>query len=168
MTLQHEPFEIVAEGWLARIFQHEYDHLDGVLYVDRLEHRTPKAGGKGGPQERVGHAGTDAGCRESTTSTAQPGTQPADTRQLTAPPSQVMARMTAAVTAAAATTTMNGARRRAVPAATTSAGTLASIDDPSPDAEGLGSTTGREQRDGEQVGDPRRASASPARAAGTR
>ena len=23
-------------GWEARIFQHEYDHLDGVLYVDRL------------------------------------------------------------------------------------------------------------------------------------
>ena len=22
--------------WEARIFQHEYDHLDGVLYMDRL------------------------------------------------------------------------------------------------------------------------------------
>jgi peptide deformylase len=22
-------------GWLARIFQHEIDHLDGVLYTDR-------------------------------------------------------------------------------------------------------------------------------------
>lgn len=30
-------FEILAEGWLARIFQHEYDHLDGVLYMDRLD-----------------------------------------------------------------------------------------------------------------------------------
>ncbi len=29
-------YEIVTEGWLARIFQHEYDHLDGVLYADRL------------------------------------------------------------------------------------------------------------------------------------
>lgn len=28
--------EVRAEGWLARIFQHEYDHLDGVLYLDRL------------------------------------------------------------------------------------------------------------------------------------
>lgn len=27
---------IEADGWLARIFQHEYDHLNGVLYVDRL------------------------------------------------------------------------------------------------------------------------------------
>lgn len=24
-----------AEGWLARIFQHEIDHLDGVLYTDK-------------------------------------------------------------------------------------------------------------------------------------
>ncbi|MFJ4073844.1 peptide deformylase [Curtobacterium sp. NPDC089991] len=33
-----EPFEIRADGWLARIFQHEYDHLDGWLYADRLVH----------------------------------------------------------------------------------------------------------------------------------
>lgn len=31
-------FEVRASGWLARIFQHEYDHLDGVLYADRLAH----------------------------------------------------------------------------------------------------------------------------------
>jgi peptide deformylase len=37
------PFEIVADGWLARIFQHEYDHLDGILYADRLEHVHAKA-----------------------------------------------------------------------------------------------------------------------------
>ena len=29
--------EVRARGWLARIFQHEYDHLQGTLYVDRLE-----------------------------------------------------------------------------------------------------------------------------------
>jgi peptide deformylase len=34
--LDGTPFEITASGWLARIFQHEYDHLDGVLYIDRL------------------------------------------------------------------------------------------------------------------------------------
>jgi peptide deformylase len=28
---------INAEGWLARIFQHEIDHLNGVLFVDRAE-----------------------------------------------------------------------------------------------------------------------------------
>ncbi len=37
------PFEITAEGWLARIFQHEYVHLDGILYADRLEHSYDKA-----------------------------------------------------------------------------------------------------------------------------
>lgn len=32
-----KPLKIEAEGWLARIFQHEIDHLDGVLYIDRAE-----------------------------------------------------------------------------------------------------------------------------------
>ena len=31
-----EKIKIAAEGWLARIFQHEIDHLDGVLYIDKL------------------------------------------------------------------------------------------------------------------------------------
>lgn len=26
-----------AEGWLARIFQHEIDHLDGILFTDKAE-----------------------------------------------------------------------------------------------------------------------------------
>lgn len=29
--------KIKASGWLARIFQHELDHLNGVLFVDRAE-----------------------------------------------------------------------------------------------------------------------------------
>ena len=41
--LDQKPYEIEATGWLARIFQHEYDHLNGVLYVDRLEHVHSKA-----------------------------------------------------------------------------------------------------------------------------
>jgi peptide deformylase len=36
-------YEIEASGWLARIFQHEYDHLDGILYADRLEHSHAKS-----------------------------------------------------------------------------------------------------------------------------
>jgi peptide deformylase len=35
--LDGEPFELEATGWFARILQHENDHLDGVLYVDRLD-----------------------------------------------------------------------------------------------------------------------------------
>jgi len=30
-----KPMKIKAEGWLARIFQHEIDHLNGVLFPDR-------------------------------------------------------------------------------------------------------------------------------------
>lgn len=30
------PRELVLEGFLATVFQHEFDHLDGVLYIDRL------------------------------------------------------------------------------------------------------------------------------------
>ena len=31
--LEGRRFELEADGWLARILQHEYDHLQGVLYV---------------------------------------------------------------------------------------------------------------------------------------
>jgi len=36
MDLNGKHFTIESTGWLARIFQHEYDHLDGILYADRL------------------------------------------------------------------------------------------------------------------------------------
>ncbi len=35
-----EPRTIEAAGWYARILQHEIDHLDGTVYVDRMEPRT--------------------------------------------------------------------------------------------------------------------------------
>ena len=31
-----EPFSIEAEDWMARAICHELDHLDGVLFTDRL------------------------------------------------------------------------------------------------------------------------------------
>ncbi|GJT55093.1 peptide deformylase 1A, chloroplastic-like protein [Tanacetum coccineum] len=55
-----QPIKVDASGWLARILQHECDHLDVVLYVDKMEKRTfrtvryhnmPLA--KGWPQQRV-------------------------------------------------------------------------------------------------------------------
>jgi peptide deformylase len=30
-----EPVDFVAEGFTARVIQHEHDHLEGVLIVDR-------------------------------------------------------------------------------------------------------------------------------------
>jgi peptide deformylase len=31
------PVKIKATGWLARIFQHEIDHLNGILFIDRAK-----------------------------------------------------------------------------------------------------------------------------------
>jgi len=31
------PFALDAEGLLARVIQHEMDHLNGILFIDRLE-----------------------------------------------------------------------------------------------------------------------------------
>ena len=35
-----EEVTIVAHGWYARILQHEIDHLNGTLYIDRMNTRT--------------------------------------------------------------------------------------------------------------------------------
>ena len=35
-----QPVKIKANGWLARIFQHEIDHLEGILFTDRAESLT--------------------------------------------------------------------------------------------------------------------------------
>ena len=36
LDLDGNPVDIDVTGWRARIMQHEFDHLNGVLYVDRL------------------------------------------------------------------------------------------------------------------------------------
>jgi peptide deformylase len=35
-----EPVSIDATGWYARILQHEIDHLNGILYIDRMNPRS--------------------------------------------------------------------------------------------------------------------------------
>ena len=35
-----EPQRVQASGWFARILQHEIDHLNGKLYIDRMETRS--------------------------------------------------------------------------------------------------------------------------------
>jgi peptide deformylase len=35
-----QPRRIEAQGWYARILQHEIDHLNGRLYIDRMEPRS--------------------------------------------------------------------------------------------------------------------------------
>ncbi len=36
VDLDQKPVSFEATGWFARIFQHEFDHLDGKLYVNKL------------------------------------------------------------------------------------------------------------------------------------
>jgi peptide deformylase len=38
-----DPLELPGEGLLARIFQHETDHLEGTLFIDRLDEEGRKA-----------------------------------------------------------------------------------------------------------------------------
>ena len=38
--LEGQPVSIRARGLTARVFQHEMDHLDGVLFIDRLDPMT--------------------------------------------------------------------------------------------------------------------------------
>ena len=38
-----DPLDVIGEGLLARIFQHETDHLHGMLYIDRLDDEGRKA-----------------------------------------------------------------------------------------------------------------------------
>ncbi len=40
IDLDNRHVRIKAEGMLARVLQHEIDHLDGILFVDRVEDRT--------------------------------------------------------------------------------------------------------------------------------
>ena len=34
-TRRGQPIKIKAKGWLARIFQHEIDHINGIIFTDR-------------------------------------------------------------------------------------------------------------------------------------
>ena len=37
LTLEGELREVEFDGFPARIFQHEFDHLEGLVYIDRLD-----------------------------------------------------------------------------------------------------------------------------------
>ena len=55
------PMKINASGWLARIFQHEIDHLEGICYIDRATEiykpsENPEEGSEEEPAESTGPA----------------------------------------------------------------------------------------------------------------
>ena len=37
LDINGKPLELVGEKFLANVFQHEIDHLDGILYIDRMD-----------------------------------------------------------------------------------------------------------------------------------
>jgi len=39
LNQEGEKFQVKAEGLPARVFQHEIDHLDGILFIDRISFR---------------------------------------------------------------------------------------------------------------------------------
>lgn len=37
MNIEGKPFRVTAEGFLARIFQHEIDHTNGIVFIDHIK-----------------------------------------------------------------------------------------------------------------------------------
>ena len=48
---------IEVTGWRARILQHEFDHLDGILYVDRLDEEDGRVAAKIAKKRKWGKPG---------------------------------------------------------------------------------------------------------------
>jgi peptide deformylase len=40
LNLEGKPIEFRCGGLLARVVQHEYDHLQGILFIDRMDKKT--------------------------------------------------------------------------------------------------------------------------------
>jgi peptide deformylase len=40
IDLNNRPIRFKARGWGARVLQHEIDHLDGILFLDRVEDKS--------------------------------------------------------------------------------------------------------------------------------
>jgi len=36
-NLKGRPFSLTVDGYLARVIQHEFDHLNGILFIDRID-----------------------------------------------------------------------------------------------------------------------------------
>ena len=53
-NMHGEPVEVEGSEMLARCIQHETDHLDGVLFLDRLDPGDPQGRDEGDPPGRRG------------------------------------------------------------------------------------------------------------------
>ncbi|KRE43409.1 peptide deformylase [Knoellia sp. Soil729] len=57
LDIDGNEIEYTATGWFARMFQHEYDHLNGFLYVDRLQGKWARKAKKAVRANDWGHPG---------------------------------------------------------------------------------------------------------------
>jgi peptide deformylase len=57
VDLDGNPVEVSGHGFLARCLQHESDHLDGTIYVERLVGRHSRAARKALKQHGWGEPG---------------------------------------------------------------------------------------------------------------
>ena len=57
VDLEGAPVRIDVDGWRARIMQHEFDHLDGVMYIDRISDSDWKTAQKIAKKRRWGVPG---------------------------------------------------------------------------------------------------------------
>lgn len=55
--LEGHAVRIEVTGWRARILQHEFDHLDGILYVDRLDDEDARVAAKIAKKRKWGRPG---------------------------------------------------------------------------------------------------------------
>ena len=73
-----------ATGWFARMLQHEYDHLNGFLYVDRLSGKWARKARKAVKGDGLGRARACRGCRVRTATRSATTTRPPRTSSPTA------------------------------------------------------------------------------------
>lgn len=56
MNLDNKEVRIKAQGYYARVIQHEVDHLDGILFVDRVEDKSTLREVKDAEEEEMEYA----------------------------------------------------------------------------------------------------------------
>ena len=56
--------EYTGEGLLARAFCHELDHLDGVMYVDKMDHEIFPEDEENGEEDGTAEEGNEPPAKE--------------------------------------------------------------------------------------------------------
>ena len=63
IDLENRPIRLKLHGWSARVVQHEIDHLDGILFLDRVEDKSTIRQLPDDDEEDEAHAADESGAR---------------------------------------------------------------------------------------------------------